>query len=423
MNLDNPSNTSFQKVIQVLTYGRCTVIACFATMFLLYGLVLNTFTIFVDPIVEDFETTRGLLSYAMMIGAVAMGMAAPITGILMDKIGVKRVMVAGALMIGLGILAASRATALVHLYVAYAFIGIGMACATIIACSLVISNWFVSRRGSAMGVMAMGTSIGGMVMSPVAGWIIQAYGWRTAYVFNGSIILLIAFPMIAFLLRSHPADAGLEPYTDSDLPSENADTDWGLSVKESFSSIAFWQIAVLMFISGVVTTGIGVHIVPCLKDLGHSLGKSTWIWSIALGVMTVSKFLFGPIADRWGPKNTVTASCVMMAGAMVILTFAVRYEFAILFGAIFGFGVGAPLTVFPLLVGKALGVKHFGALYGVLNLLSIIGAALGPVALGEVFDARGSYMLGIYIFVGLMLLSGVIALFIRPATHRNCGEC
>ena len=419
------SPRSFRKSLyatgRVLSYGNYIVPACFAVMFLLYGSVLNTFTIFVDPIVEDFETTRGRLSYAMMCGAMGMGVAAPVAGILMDRIGVRRVMFVGTLMVGLGILVASRATTLTHMYVIYAFVGCGLAGATVIACSLIISNWFVSRRGTAMGVMAMGTSTGGMVMAPVASWIIQNHGWRAAYVFSGVVILSAGLFVVGFLIKPRPSDAGLDPFVDPDLPAEEMDMSWGLTVKESLSAPAFWQIAALMFIIGLVTSGIGMHIVPCLTDLDHSPTKAAAIWSVALGVMTVSKFLFGPIADRWGPKNAMAASCALMSVSLVILSFAVRYEIAIVFGAMYGFGVGAPLTVNPLLVGKALGVKHFGALYGVLNLISIIGAALGPVTLGLVSDIRESYMLGVYAFVGLMALSGAIALFIGSAAPPAPG--
>jgi MFS family permease len=324
-------------------------------------------------------------------------------------------------MVGLGILAASRATTLVHMYVVYAFIGCGLAAATVIACSLIVSNWFVSRRGMAMGVMAMGTSTGGMVMGPVAGWIIQNHSWRAAYLFSGSMILLVGLPLVIFIIKPRPADVGLDPYVDPDLPAEEIDMSWGLTIKEAFSTSAFWQIAAIMFIIGLVTSGLGMHIVPCLTDMDHSPAKAVGIWSIALGVMTVSKFLFGPIADRVGPKNAIAAACALMAVSIIILSFAARYEAAILFGVLYGLGVGAPLTVNPLLVGKSLGVKHFGAIYGVLNLVSIIGAAFGPITLGFIYDARESYLLGLYAFVGMMAITAGIALFVN-STARDASE-
>lgn len=403
----------------VLFYGHGVTLACFAVMFLLYGSVLNTFTVFFNPIVEDLGWSNTALSVAMAVGAVAMGISAPFAGRFMDRIGTKPVMIAGAIMIGVGILAASRIMYPWQIYILYSLVGCGLACATVIPCSLIISNWFVSKRGMAMGIMAMGTSVGGMLMSPVANWIILHYGWRSAYIFSGVIILTVALPIIIFLLRTRPSDVGLEPYVDATQPPGDSDAVWGLNVKEASGTIAFWQIAFLMFIIGIVTSGIGAHIVPCLvKDFGYSQTGSTNVWAYTLAVMTFAKFAFGPIADRWGPKNAMAASCLLMAIAIWDLSNAFSYEIAIMFAVVYGFGVGAPLTVNPLLVAQTLGVKHFGAIYGILNLISIVGAAIGPVALGIVSDARTSYLSALYAFIGLMAVTAVVSYFIKPTVQK-----
>jgi len=404
---------------QRLFYGYYVAFACFIIMFLLYGCILNTFAIFLKPIAEDMGWSRGALSVAMMVGAFGMAFSAPTAGRFMDRIGARPVMIAGCLMIGIGILIASRITHIWQIYILYAFVGCGLACGTIIPCSLIISNWFISRRGMAMGIMAMGTSTGGMVMSPVANWIILNFGWRTAYAFSGTMILAVGLPIIVFWLKAHPSDAGLEPYTDSSTPSANADTSWGLSVRESFSTKAFWQIAVLMFIVGVVTSGLGAHIVASLTDFGYSPTKSAYAWSITLGVMTISKFLFGPISDCWGPKNALAGACMIISISIGILIFAPSYKVVILFAVLYGFGVGAPLTVYPLIVGDTLGTKNFGAIYGILNLVSIVGGGIGPVVLGLIFDNFSSYISALYIFVALMALIGVISFFIRSTPQAE----
>jgi MFS family permease len=272
----------------------------------------------------------------------------------------------------------------------------------------------------AMGIMAMGTSIGGMLMSPVANWIILHHGWRTAYVFSGTIILAVGVPIIGFVLKARPSDIGFEPYREIGKPRADSSMVWGLNVRESSSTLAFWQIAALMFVIGVVTSGVGAHVVPCLvNDFDYSQTRSTMVWSLTLGVMTFAKFSFGPVSDRWGPKNAMAVSCVLMATAIAVLSSATAYEIALVFAVIYGFGVGAPLTVNPLLVADTLGVKHFGALYGVLNLISIVGAAIGPVALGMVADARSSYLMALYVFVALMALTGVVAYLIRPVSRKT----
>ncbi|UCD59101.1 MAG: MFS transporter [Candidatus Hydrogenedentota bacterium] len=401
-----------------LFYGYYVTFACFAVMFLLYGMVLNTFGIFLKPIVGDLGWGREALSRAMAVGAIGMAATAPVAGRLIDRLGAKPVMIAGTLMIGFGIVVASRISAPWEIYLIYAFIGCGLACATVIPCSLIISNWFVARRGMAMGIMAMGTSTGGMLMAPVANWIILNYGWRTAYVFSGTTILIAGTPIIVFLLRTHPSEVGLTPYVNSDVAPETAENNWGLSIRESFLSRAFWQIAAVMFIIGVVTSGLGVHCVAHFTDLGHSPTRSAFAWSIVMGVMTAGKFSFGPVADRWGAKNAMAGSCILISVSIVILALARPYTLAVVFAILYGFGVGAPLTIYPLLTGNALGMRNFGAIYGILTLISILGAAIGPVVLGVAFDIQKSYLSVFYVFVVLMALTAVISALISAAPQR-----
>ena len=419
MNSRSSLKDSLRTLWQVLSYGHYTVLACFGIMFLLYGGILNTFTVFLVPMVEDLGWDRKTLSYAMAVGAIGMGISAPIAGMLIDRMGAKRVMVAGAAMIGGGILVAGRISYPWQLYLAYSFVGIGLAAATVIPCSLVISRWFVSRRGMALGMMAMGTSVGGMFMTPVANWIIYNHGWRAAYTVSGIMILLIGVPIIAFLLKPEPLAAGFEPYVDANEPTEEGSSNWGLSVKEAFSTWAFWQIALVMLIIGVVTSALGAHYVPHLIALDHSPAKAARGWMLVLLVMTVAKFSFGPIADRWGARKATAGACVLVAVSIMIGTIATSNLYLIIFAALYGFGVGAPLAVNPILTSDALGMKNFGAIYGILTLISIFGAVVGPVWAGAVYDIKESYLSVLYIFAGLMALSGVIAYFISYATREN----
>ncbi len=391
-------------------------------MFFLYGAILNTFTVFLSPMVEDLNWDTTTLSIAMAVGAGGMGLTAPIAGMLIDRIGARRIMIAGAAMIGGGILTAGRITHPWQLYILYAFIGIGLASATVIPCSLIISRWFVSRRGMAMGMMAMGTSVGGMVMTPLANWIIYNYSWRAAYTVSGIIILSIGLPIIVFFLKPDPTEAGYEPYVDPDLPVEEVVSSWGLSVKEALLTRVFWQIAAVMLIIGVVTSALGTHFVSHLLALKHSPTKAANAWVLVLFVMTGAKFAFGPIADRWGARKATAGACVVVAVSILIAISATTDSYLIMFAVLYGFGVGAPLAVNPILTSDALGMRSFGAIYGILTLISIIGSGIGPVWAATVYDSEKSYASVLYIFAALMALSGVIAFFVASMARRNSGS-
>jgi MFS family permease len=378
-------------------------------------MVLNTFPIFLKPIAEDMGWGRGAIAMALFMGALGTAVAAPIAGVIIDRIGARSVMTTGAVIIGSGLLAGSIVTELWQLYVAFAFIGCGLMAATVIPCSLIISNWFVSRRGMAMSGAFVGTSVGGMVMSPIANWIILNWGWRTAFVLSGIEILVLVVPVILLVIRTRPSEMGIEPYRSLQPGVEAHSDDWGVNVKEAFSLPAFWQIAAIMLVIGLVTSGLGNHCVAYLTDLEHSPTRAAFAWSMVMGVMILGKLSFGPIADRWGPRSAMAIACTLLSVSIVVLTLAKPYWVVLTFAAIYGFACGAPLVINPLLTGNYLGMRNFGAVYGVLNLMATVGGAVGPVGAGIFFDSQKTYLPVFYLFVGLMMATALIAILMRGA--------
>jgi MFS family permease len=401
-----------------LFYGYVVVAACFVVLFLVWGMVLNTFPIFLKPIAESMNWGRGQVALALLTGSIGTAVAAPIAGAIVDRTGARPVMVAGALIIGLGLLAGSRITHLWQLYVVFVAVGCGLMCASIIPCSLIISNWFVSRRGAAMSGAFVGTSAGGMVMSPVANWIILDYGWRTAFALSGTTILVVVIPVVLLAIRTHPSEVGLEPYRIADGDNSHADENWGFAVKDALSLRSFWQIAAVMLILGLVPGGLGNHCVAYLTDLEHSPDRAAFAWSLVMGVMILGKLSIGPLADRWGSRNAMAAACVLFAVSIAILTFARPYSVVLVFAALYGFACGAPLVLNPLLTSEYLGMKHFGALYGLLNIMGTVGGAVGAVGAGIYFDRAGSYLPVFYLFVIMMLVAMVVAISMHPRGPR-----
>jgi sugar phosphate permease len=400
-------------------YGIYIVAACFFVLFMLWGMVLNTFPIFLKPIAEDMGWGRGALAVALLMGSIGAALTAPVAGTMIDRIGARPVMLTGALTIGLALVAGSQIRLLWHLYVVFVFIGFGLMCGTIIPCALLISNWFVSRRGMAMGGAFVGTSVGGMVMSPIANWIILNYSWRTAFVLAGLEILVLVTPVILLVIRTRPSEMGLAPYRHSRDSTDTADDSWGVSLRQALASKVFWQIAVIMFLVGLVTAGLGNHCVAYLTDLEHSPTRAASAWSVVMGAMAVGKLSVGPIADHWGSRSTMAGACVLFSISIGILLFAEPYWIVLVFAGTYGFALGAPLVVNPLLTSDYLGMKNFGAVYGVLNVLTTVGGAVGPVGAGLFFDARKTYLPVFYLFIALMLVAVLVSILVKPARQRT----
>jgi MFS family permease len=140
-----------------------------------------------------------------------------------------------------------------------------------------------------------------------------------------------------------------------------------------------------------------------------------------MGVMIVGILLSGPIADRWGAKNAMIIDCILFTLSIVVLAWARPYSVVLLFAVIYGLALGAPLVINPLLAGHYLGMKHFGAIFGVLNVMATVGAALGPVGAGIFFDTQNTYLPVFYFFAALMLATALFSTLMKVIPERRSG--
>jgi len=234
----------------------------------------------------------------------------------------------------------------------------------------------------------------------------------------GIEILVLVIPITLFLIKTRPSDMGLEPYGGTDATTGDNEEVWGVSEKEAFGLPVFWLIAAIIFVGALVTAGVGFNCVAYLEDVGHSSERATLAWSVIMGTMILGKLTTGPIADRWGSKRTMVAVSILFAVSMVVLTFAQSYFAVMIFVAIYGFTLGAPLILNPLLTGDYLGMKNYGSLFGILNILGTLGGGLGSIGAASYQDKHDTYLPVFYVFAILMLVSAVCSLLIKPIPQR-----
>jgi len=394
-------------------HGWYIVAVCWVVNFVVFGIAINTFTVYVKPIQADLGWSRGQISLAILFAGVAMGLGAASIGRVIDRTGARAPMAAGAAVVGLCTILLSRAQSLPYFYAFFVATGIGLGAATIPPISLVISNWFSAMRGKALGVAMTGTGLGAMVMVPVTSWIVVHWGWRTSYLIMGCIILLMV-PLNLLFIRTHPSDKGLLP--DGGLAAEEdpAPTE-GLSVPEALRTQAFWMIAAMMVLAGLVAMGAGVHLMPYLTDIGHAESRASFIISVISGMTFLGKISLGSVVDRWGARPTVAVAFGLILAGFLLLMGAGALPVAFAFAIVYGFGIGAPLVLNPALTAECLGLKHFGAVFGILTLFTTVGAALGAVLTGFIYDAAGSYIPAFLLFVALTAVAGICGVMARRA--------
>jgi MFS family permease len=392
-------------------YGWRIVATCFVVNFFVFGISVNTFTVYVKPLEADLGWSRAQISMAITLAALAMGAAAPLIGKLVDLTGARLAMAAGATIVGVGSILLSTAHSLGFFYAVFIVSGIGQGAATLIPISLVISNWFTAQRAKALGIAMTGTGLGAMVMVPVTSWIVSGWGWRTSYWIMGCIILAMV-PLDLLFIRTRPADMGLVP--DGDLDCDDAPTATeGLSVSEALRTRAFWLVGCMMLLAGLVAMGVGVHLMPYLTDIGHTQATAALLIAIISGLTVAGKLTIGFIGDRWGIRPAAALAFGLIAAGILMLIGASSFSVALGFALVYGFAIGAPLVINPSLTADCLGLRSFGAVFGILTLLNTVGVATGAVLSGIIYDTAGSYVPAFALYVVLAAVAAVCGVLAR----------
>jgi MFS family permease len=384
------------------------VVSLFFTLFFIFGSGYNTAGVFFTPVIRTFGWSRARMSTLQTALAVAAGVSIPLIGWLLDRIEARITMAAGAAMAGCGFITASLAHSYPVMIAAYLLIGLGIGAATLLPCSMVVANWFGARRGLAMGLAMAGTSAGGMVMTLVSDRAIRFAGWRFGYLVLAVPAFVIVIPLVLLLVRTRPERG--EGLTVAEAAGALA----GLEVGEAVAGRSFWLMALGVLCFSFSVSGTNLHAVPYLIGIGYAPARAAVVLSLGLAFGALGKLLIGWTADRVGGRTALAATLFGMALGISLLIGARHRVYLAGFVAVFGLTVGAPLALIPLVAAESLGLKRFGTLYGLIGVFHTLGAAVGPVAAGRIFDVKGSYLFAFESFIALLLIGSAAILGCIP---------
>ena len=400
-------------------YGWLIVAVTFVTMAI--GVNARTaFSLFFPPILSEFGWERGVTAGAFSFGFVVSGAISPLIGRLMDRAGPRAVMELGVALMGGGLLLAPLTTQPWHLYLTIGvMVGAGSVCLGYSGQSLFLPNWFIRRRGLAMGIAFAGVGIGSVTLLPWVQHMIEQTGWRTACTAIGILVLLVLAP-INLLVRKRPEDIGLAPdggaasSATMAKPASNivdpvwAGIDWTLP--RALATSRFWWIALGYFCGLYIWYAVQVHQTKFLLDIGFSPSVGVW----ALGVVSLlgipGQILLGHISDRVGREWIWTASCAGFAicfAALIALKYAPTLPLVYLMvfaqGAL-GYGLTSIMGAVVLEIFQG---RHYGSIFGTIMLAGLAGGAAGPWVTGFLHDLTGSYTLAFAIGIAVSLLSAI----------------
>ena len=382
--------------------GWKIVASLFLTLFLVWGGGINTGAVFFPALLKHFGWSRAYLSTLGSAGAIAAGLVGPLVGWLLDRFEARRVMVAGTAATAIAFMAASRVNSYFPLLLANLVIAIGVTAATVIPCSLIVSNWFGARRGLALGVTFAGTSIGGMAMTIVSSYAIASGGWRTGYVTLAIPMIVVVIPILLLAVRSRPPDANPATHLSTAHPSTILP---GLELAEAMRTRSFWLISAAQFLFACSIAGVGLHLIAYLIGVGYAANFAAGVLSAIFFLTSIGKLAMGLFADRVSARVALTVNFAFSMLGMAMLLGAARVAPLLGFIVFYGLTVGAPLVLMPMVMAESLGIRRLGSVMGITGMFATAGAAIGPVLAGRIFDVSGSYSAAFSVFVAMWLLA------------------
>ncbi|TAL36210.1 MAG: MFS transporter [Spirochaetes bacterium] len=388
------------------------------------GIIMNCMGVFYKPVIESQGFTRGAFALYFSIAALSMMVVAPFMGKILERRNIRVVMGICTALMSVSFALFSQCTTLAHFYALSVFLGIGSAGTHIIPVSMMITNWFEEKRGLAMGIVFSATGIGGFIFNPFSNWLIEQYGWQTAYLVLGIIVGVCTIPVAVFLVSARPAEKGLAPYgAVAGSPGATADAVPGLTARAALRAPAFWFLAVMILFIAVANMGVLHHIVPYLTDIGVDAGTAASLMSLHMAVLVAGKLVMGDLSDRLGLMRSLLLCIAGLTVSIGLLFGAAMFWIAVLFNVLFGFAISVRTVLPPLMTAACLGPRHFGVIYGFLNVFTTLGTAIGVPLSGYIHDFTKNYHAAFALYIALGVLAAVFGvLALRGAKFARAGH-
>ncbi len=379
------------------------------------GILIYSFALFVVPWLDHFEIARSQVMLAILAFQVTAGLLSPVLGRLMDHFVMRRLVIVGALSMGLGLALLSLATQFWQIILIYStLLPIGMLLCGTLASQTMVSKWFTGNRGLAIGLSAMGTSIGGLIIPMVIIELIARHEWQDTMLILSVVSTVILIPLNLFVLRFEPPSAGGESGSAQLVDSRT----W--TSREILASKTFWIPVLALIPINAAFGGVQFNLGAYMSDLGYGQSFAAQLIAVTSFMMIVGKLFFGALGDHMDHRKLYWLMAVLLIVALSFYEGSPGKPELVLAACIQGFATGGVMPMMGIMYSARFGTLSFGRVLGYVNLVIMVGS-FGSIFSGWVFDMTQSYDVAFWIFMAL-LLPGVIIMFFLPASVDSSTE-
>jgi MFS family permease len=408
-------------------YGWYIALGGALSNFLVSGISVWGFGVFIQPLRAEFGWSSAVIAAGFSIRSFQQGALAPFVGALVDRIGPRRMMLAGSLALSAGFFVFAAAQNVGMYFAASLLIALGQSVGTFTAFTATLMRWFSLKRGRAMGILNAGNG-GGYFLVPGIAFLVSIAGWREALVVCAVANLVISLP-VAYLMRDHPADLGLAPdgatrtAVMAAAPALAQRQLEGASLAEALRSRAFYHLAFAQAVGGGAVNAWIVHTIPHLENAGFSLGAAAAIGVGFAACQVVLRPASGFLGDRVGRRRLFIAGFAMLSAGLVVFSQLTTQRLWLLpiYYVTFAFGQATWVVLQAATIADYFGARRFATINGLANLLQTPVGVLSPVIAGAVFDRTGTYSWVFLVYAAGPAL-GAMSLLLAPRPTRVASE-
>lgn len=374
------------------------------------GAYISTNSVFVKPVCDELDFARGEFTFHRTIISLVSAALMPLYGKLIQRCGVKKVLLLGAVLSGLIMFGYSFSTKLWHFYVLALFNGALYNAISFLSIGVLVRDWFHARQGLATGLAYCGSGLGASLMIPVANSIIERYDWRAAYAVIGIGGVLIMVPIVLLLIKNKPEEMGLQPLQNSlTVTSPTTAPDSGMMMGEALRTGRFWMLAVAFFLINAMAGGVNTHTMPYLNDIGYTTQYASSVVSVIMLFLTAGKILLGSVYDKFGAmKGNLIVLFFMLGYPILSLLAPYHTAFPWLYGIFSGIACCAVSVPVSILTSRHFGSKDFATVFGFFTMISTFAPSISVPLMGTVYDLTGSYRPAWIVFVGGSIVVAVM---------------
>ena len=382
-------------------------------------------SVFVEPISKDLELSNSSIASAYGLATLIAAFLLPYMGKIIDKYGPRTSLIIISIILGISCIFFGAASNFLMLTVGFGFLRFFGQGSLMLGCANMVSQWFDTKRGFAMSLMALGFGISMAVHPPLSQLLIEQFGWKYAWVILGISTWIIMVPALYILAWNTPESVGLRPDGVNQSSSQQNDVEEieGLNLSEAIKEKSFYILSAMWFGMAMLVTTLHFYQVTILTSQGISTDFAAGVFSISAITMVLFMPFVGKLFDNYPTKYVLALGLAINSISLLLITFANNELYTIIYAIFFGINNAISMTMFGYIWPRYFGRRHLGSIQGTGQMIGVIGASLGPLPIGFAIDYIGSSLETIrYLSIYPIIIAIVTIYFLKSPSSLSINE-